>query len=123
VYEVDGGEWLDFVGADLKSLSPRPEPRQRNGAAVRPERAERLERHERPERQEEREEAAAEIIQHPAADPAPAPGPAPMPVMAEDAAAEPAAPRYDDAAALAYEPDQERRDKFLSRFSRWAKKG
>jgi hypothetical protein len=42
------------------------------------------------------------------------------------AAAEPeeqeAPPRY-DAAALTYEPDQERRDKFLSRLSRWAKKG
>jgi hypothetical protein len=24
---------------------------------------------------------------------------------------------------VAYEPDQERRDRFLSRFSRWAKKG
>jgi ribonuclease E len=25
VYEVDGGEWLDFVSADLKHLTPRPE--------------------------------------------------------------------------------------------------
>jgi hypothetical protein len=24
---------------------------------------------------------------------------------------------------IAYEPDQEKRDRFLSRFSRWAKKG
>jgi hypothetical protein len=31
-------------------------------------------------------------------------------------------PRY-DAASLTYEPDQERREKFLSRFSRWGKKG
>ena len=26
MFEVDGGEWLDFVGADLKHLTPRPEP-------------------------------------------------------------------------------------------------
>ncbi|MFO0203055.1 MAG: ribonuclease E/G, partial [Alphaproteobacteria bacterium] len=25
VYDVDGGEWLDFVSADLKHLTPRPE--------------------------------------------------------------------------------------------------
>jgi hypothetical protein len=31
-------------------------------------------------------------------------------------------PRFDEA-SIDYEPDQERRDKFLSRFSRWAKKG
>src|SRR5690606_3483307 len=33
VYEVDGGEWLDFVSADLKHLTPRPERPARNGDA------------------------------------------------------------------------------------------
>jgi hypothetical protein len=40
---------------------------------------------------------------------------------AEPAHEEAPAPRHDDT-AIAYEPAQERRDKFLSRFSRWAKK-
>jgi hypothetical protein len=53
--------------------------------------------------------------------PAPAPTPAPVYAMAEAeeaivAASPPLEPQPD------YEPDQERRDKFLSRFSRWAKK-
>jgi hypothetical protein len=114
VYEVDGGEWLDFVSADLKHLTPRPErpERQRPAEAV-------------GEDAPEAEVAEAEIITHPAlveaAEPplalvpadepatAPQPEPAPEPVAAL-------------AEAPAYEPDQERRDKFFSRLSRWAKK-
>ncbi len=111
VYEVDGGEWLDFVGADLKHLSPRPDPRARNGAPPRP----------APEEPIEAPPAPVEPI---VAMPAPKPSlETPAVAMAATAEAEPAqaAPRYDEA-SLAYEPDQERRDKFLSRFSRWAKK-
>ncbi len=123
VYEVDGGEWLDFVASDLKHLTPRParpahapavkaveepvpapEPPLMNGAAEAP---------------------VADIIMHPAASPAGGAEPAPeaehaAPPEAEDTQEAP--PRY-DAASLTYEPDQERRDKFLSRLSRWAKKG
>ncbi len=117
VYEVDGGEWLDFVGADLKHLSPRPEPRPRPEPAAQPE----------PRRRETRVEEEAPVAEEAptrrAPEPAPAPVEAPTPVMAM-ADAEPSreeAPRYDETAPD-YEPDQERRDKFLSRFSRWAKK-
>ena len=51
----------------------------------------------------------------------------PAMAMADTAPAAEAAPaetppRY-DADSLTYEPDQERREKFLSRFSRWGKKG
>jgi ribonuclease E len=114
VYEVDGGEWLDFVGADLKHLSPRPEPRGRKRAAP-------TEAEEAPASAAIEEMPTAEVITHPAVEPdvaAAAPAPAPEPAMAQAEAP----PRYDEA-ALDYEPDQERRDKFLSRFSRWAKKG
>jgi len=67
------------------------------------------------------------VIAHPAlemAEAAPQPAPAPVAAVAELAPAveAEAPPRYDEA-SLSYEPDQERRDKFLSRFSRWAKKG
>jgi ribonuclease E len=118
VYEVDGGEWLDFVGADLKHLSPRPEPRGRNGAAH---------RSERPEREQPGEtHAEAEVIVHPAMETAPEPTPAPVAMAAEIApqpgTVEEPPPRFDES-SIDYEPDQERRDKFLSRFSRWAKKG
>jgi ribonuclease E len=124
VYEVDGGEWLDFVGADLKSLSPRPEGRHRNGdahiqAVIEDAEAE----------ADAKIEAVveAEVIAHPAAAASIEPEPAyeaAIAVVAEaEAEAAEAAPRYDTNAALDYEPDQERRDKFLSRFSRWGKKG
>jgi hypothetical protein len=112
VYEVDGGEWLDFVSSDLKHLSPRPAriARPMESAPIRP-----LETVE--------EAAGADIIVHPSAEPSTAPRaalaeaePPPSPEPQE------APPRY-DAAALTYEPDQERREKFLSRLSRWAKKG
>jgi hypothetical protein len=105
---VDGGEWLDFVSSDLKSLTPRPQhqPRREREASVE---AGRL------------EPAAAEVIQHPAVTASPVLAPEPVYAMAEAeeaiiAAAPPLEPEPE------YEPDQERRDKFLSRFSRWAKK-
>jgi ribonuclease E len=115
VYEVDGGEWLDFVSADLKHLTPRPERARANGAA-----------HHRDEAEEQAEEQAppaaalvADIIVHPAAEPEPA-------LVVEAAAAHAAepveAPRPAPAEDINYEPDQERRDKFFSRLSRWAKK-
>jgi ribonuclease E len=110
VYEVDGGEWLDFVSSDLKSLTPRPQhqPRREREAA-------------RHVDADVIAPAAAEVVQHPAVTETPAPVPAPVYAMAEAeeaviAAAPPLTPEVD------YEPDQERRDKFLSRFSRWAKK-
>jgi ribonuclease E len=117
VYEVDGGEWLDFVGADLKHLSPRPE---------RPDTRNRPPRRERAEAVAEEAPQTAEVIAHPAIEPAmieagPEPVAAEAAAMLVEAAAE-AAPVYDEA-ALDYEPDQERRDKFLARFSRWGKKG
>jgi hypothetical protein len=119
VYEVDGGEWLDFVGADLKHLSPRPEPRPRPEPTAQPESRRR-------EARVEEETPVAEVETRRAPEPAPAPVEAPAPMMAM-ADAEPAA--HDEASASRYEepapdyePDQERRDKFLSRFSRWAKK-
>ena len=123
VYEVDGGEWLDFVGADLKSLSPRPEPRHRNGDA----RVQAVIEEAEAEADAEIEAVVeAQVITHPAAAPAYEPEPAyetPVAAMAEAETAESATARYDAEAALNYEPDQERRDKFLSRFSRWGKKG
>ena len=61
-----------------------------------------------------------EIIVHPAAEP----------VLSEERHAEavavmietPPSRLEEDSAALTYEPDQERRDKFFSRISKWAKK-
>ncbi len=113
VYEVDGGEWLDFVSADLKHLTPRPERPARNGDARRVEAvAEDVNEPLAPAPQD------AEIIVHPAAEPivetyreavTAVMEAAPVPI-----AAAPDAP--------AYEPDQERRDKFFSRLSRWSKK-
>jgi ribonuclease E len=108
VYEVDGGEWLDFVSADLKHLTPRPERARGNGAA-------------RPQVEAVAdeapvEEAAAEadVLLHPAVEPATEPySAAPVEPAAEPEAAE---------TQLDYEPDQQRRDKFFSRLSRWAKK-
>ncbi len=113
VYEVDGGEWLDFVSSDLKSLTPRPQHpprREREGGRD-------------VEREIERDALSepGEIIQHLAVIDTPAPAPAPVYAMAEaEEAIVAAAPPLEPAPE--YEPDQERRDKFLSRFSRWAKK-
>jgi ribonuclease E len=119
VYEVDGGEWLDFVSADLKHLTPRPERPARNGDA----------RRAAPVAEESADLSkteAAEIIVHPAvAEPVSAPKAAPAReqepeiethVAAAAAEVEPVAD------APSYEPDQERRDKFFSRLSRWSKK-
>jgi ribonuclease E len=116
VYEVDGGEWLDFVSADLKHLTPRPS-RERvvEPVAV-----------EAPPAAEPAAPMSAEVIVHPAVEPAvetrrdvevPLEEPA-----AESRFAEPVGQEFEPAAALAYEPDQERREKFFSRLSRWAKK-
>ncbi len=118
VYEVDGGEWLDFVSADLKHLTPRPE---------RPARHERGPRREAAAEQPE----TADIIMHPAAEAAQDTRPEAIEVethedigvvaaISEEPALEPAPAREE--ASLAYEPDQERRDKFFSRLSRWSKK-
>ena len=108
-FEVDGGEWLDFVSADMKHLLPRPEP----SAA--------------PARQPHR---GAEIIVHPASETAASEeGPVmEAPVMEAMAAFDPTPQPVAAAAAapvsdVAYEPDQERRNKFFSRLNRWAKKG
>jgi ribonuclease E len=122
-YEVDGGEWLDFVSGDLKHLSPRPE---------RPERPERPDRRPAAVQAAPTEDVAApqeaEIIPHPAAEPVWAEAPQLETVAAEAPVIVPAAPQpvaaepdYEPA-DVAYEPDQERRDKFFSRLSRWAKK-
>jgi ribonuclease E len=113
VYEVDGGEWIDFVSSDLKHLSPRPERGARIAAVA-------ADAEDEPETEEA---PSADIIVHPSAEPVLEPAMA-AEIQPVAAAAEPeeAPPRY-DAASLTYEPDQERREKFLSRFSRWAKKG
>ncbi|MGQ0534439.1 MAG: Rne/Rng family ribonuclease [Caulobacteraceae bacterium] len=108
VYEVDGGEWLDFVSADLKHLTPRPERAARNGDAR---------RHEAPADQPPEAPEAAEIIVHPAVVET---APAPEPAMPAHAAAAPEPEPVADAPV--YEPDQERREKFFSRLSRWSKK-
>jgi hypothetical protein len=71
-------------------------------------------------------EESADVILHPAAEVAaaePAPVPAATVAVAdtsESVREEAVTPR--DEAALTYEPDQERRDKFFSRLSKWAKK-
>jgi hypothetical protein len=86
VYEVDGGEWLDFVSSDLKHLSPRPARGGAPAAMAEPE----------PEPAAEEAPSAA-IIVHPAAEPAPEPA---MAAAAETAAADEAQeapPRYDAA--------------------------
>jgi len=116
VYEVDGGEWLDFVSADLKHLTPRPERPERPARPARNGDARRVEAVIK-----DAEEAAttpeAEIIVHPAVEP----------VTETFSEAISAAPEREPVLepvvdAPAYEPDQERRDKFFSRLSRWSKK-
>jgi ribonuclease E len=110
VYEVDGGEWLDFVSADLKHLTPRPE-------RPRPTLVENEAEDEAP--------VEAEIIVHPAVEAAEIAPPIvaePPPIREEVAAVAFADTAEPEAEPLNYEPDQERRDKFFSRLSRWAKK-
>ena len=126
VYEVDGGEWLDFVSSDLKSLTPRPRhaPRHEREAASRMEaEAPPVEVIVHPttiEAPAPNPVAAPTSVPTPVSTPVPAPVPAPVHAMAQAPEAVVASgsiePQRD------YEPDQERRDKFLSRFSRWAKK-
>ncbi len=118
VYEVDGGEWLDFVSSDLKHLAPRP-ARQGPVREVVAAEAEAEAETEAPAFEPVDAAPSADIIAHPSLEPAAATAEA---AAEPEPAAQDSPPRY-DAAALAYEPDQERRDKFLSRLSRWAKKG
>ena len=118
VYEVDGGEWLDFVSGDLKHLTPRPERVRGNGAAH---------RHDEPGEAAqaplvvEDTGVVAVIIMHPAVESEAEPEAVESVVahVAEAAAAD--APQA-EAPEVTYEPDQDRRDKFFSRLSRWAKK-
>lgn len=116
-FEVDGGEWLDFVSADLKHLTPRPAAPER----VRSEPIAYAPAEPEPPRDaviaRTRE---AEIVSHPAIEHASEPAmiDAPPPSRPEEGAAFVSAPPEPN-----YEPDQESRDKFFSRISRWAKKG
>jgi ribonuclease E len=104
-YEVDGGEWLDFVSGDLKHLSPRPEPRRREESHNEPE-------VEAPPPAITTAPAAVEYETTPRA------------VIEDFPVDERSAPAPEhEISDTSYEPDQERRDKFLSRLSRWAKKG
>ncbi|MEQ1490966.1 MAG: hypothetical protein ABL932_10505, partial [Terricaulis sp.] len=95
-------------------LTPRPERPARNGDARRVEAVE-TEAEETPAPAPARE---AEIIVHPAAEPVTETFSEAISIAAEPepAVLEPVAD------APAYEPDQERRDKFFSRLSRWSKK-
>jgi ribonuclease E len=104
VFEVDGGEWLDFTSSDLKRLQPREEfakAPNANGAEL-------------PEEMEGSKEET----------PPAQPEPISAPLERVEAFAEPEARPLETAPAEAdpYEPDQERRDRFFSRLSRWAKK-
>ncbi|WP_395647491.1 ribonuclease E/G [Terricaulis sp.] len=110
-FEVDGGEWLDFVSADPKHLAPREAPARR-------ERPARIAAEAAPQ-EDEAVAVEAEIIVHPAAEPV---LDAPDAVIAAAPAAEPEPAVAEELAQPAYEPDQERRDKFFSRISKWAKK-
>jgi ribonuclease E len=113
-FEVDGGEWLDFVSADPKHLTPRPERTE-----ARETRLELVAETARIDAEPVEAVAVAEVIEHPAAI---AETPSLPPVVEAIEAFDPepeaviAEPQPD------YEPDQERRDKFFSRLSRWAKK-
>ncbi|MBC7769746.1 MAG: hypothetical protein H7124_13275, partial [Phycisphaerales bacterium] len=119
VYEVDGGEWLDFVGADLKHLTPRPE-RTRGIGGGRTSAA--------PVTQSPFVEETADIILHPAAEAAQEAQAAQEElaiVVTEDigVVGEPApASTREEPSTPSYEPDQERREKFFSRLSKWSKK-
>lgn len=113
VYEVDGGEWLDFVGADLKHLTPRPDRPARAQDSPAPE-APQNEPEEAP-RDAVEEPVLADVILHPAAEPM-----VQMNELSPEATDDDQQQVSDE--PLNYEPDQERRDKFFSRLSRWAKK-
>lgn len=112
-YEVDGGEWLDFVGGDLKHLSPRPERRPQQNA---------------PAQAATELEAEPELVAAPVREPhAPASRAEPIVEAIREPVFEPASEPAPAMAAVVesgpdYEPDQERRDKFFSRLSKWAKK-
>jgi len=102
VYEVDGGEWLDFVSGDLKRLQPRPDVTTAE---------EELTRVEELDSQPEAEVVAMPVAGRTEAQPHPEPA-------TESLDSAPA----EEIEARTYEPDQERRDRFFSRLSRWAKK-
>ncbi len=160
-FEVDGGEWLDFVSGDLKQLSPRPEgrpegrhqngkghvsdvpaedvdagegetaePQQAVAAEAPAPRRERKPRNrgwrDRPRNVEaEAAEPAeeAELEQTDAREEAPVPAEPAYAAQDREPELVTAAPAMADAEpAPNYEPDQERRDKFFSRLSRWSKK-
>ncbi|MES1157335.1 MAG: ribonuclease E/G [Alphaproteobacteria bacterium] len=113
-FDVDGGEWLDFVSGDPKHLLPRPE----HAAAPRVEaEAEIAIEDEAMSRFDPAPEA--EIIDHPAREVA-------IEAVGAELAEQPRVLDDDEEEVQApeepYEPDQERRDKFFSRFSRWSKK-
>ena len=128
-YEVDGGEWLDFVGGDLKHLAPRPEQQKAEPTAQKVEPVRTETKHSEGRRRGKPREAEETVTGVVAEAPAPSTDvetpvrelvlePAlDMPEI--NAAQEPSRPAQEDAS---YEPDQERRDKFFSRISRWAKK-
>jgi hypothetical protein len=137
VFEVDGGEWLDFAATDAQAYLRRLE----NGARPADRDADHAEPAPPPESFEEQTPIAAEppprAYTNGANDePPPESVEAPIPVLAAVAAEpEPAAEapilvaEPDEAPAPApawaevdYQPDQERRDKFFSRLNRWAKK-
>lgn len=114
VYEVDGGEWLDFVSSDLKQLTPRA-----------PARPHLVEPAVEPASSDEFEETAMvqppvlEIVEPPQRELVEANG-----ALAPSAAARADEPQPEPIyePEPAYEPDQASRDKFFSRLSRWAKK-
>ncbi|MBL8538525.1 MAG: Rne/Rng family ribonuclease [Hyphomonadaceae bacterium] len=101
VYEVDGGEWLDFVSADPKQLGPRPERHQPRATVE----------------AEPPPTPSGDVIDYPSRPPEPLPEPNDL---GNPQSEEPTV--MEAAMEAAYEPDQERRDKFFSRLSRWAKK-
>ncbi len=110
-YEVDGGEWLDFVSADLRQLSPRPDFRRRDETPALEPRAVEAAADSSPPSSPD-----AEIIAYPIAE---ATDPAQNPELGAPPETQPAPAEPEPS----YEPDQERRDRFLSRFARWKKGG
>ncbi len=112
-YEVDGGEWLDFVGGDLKHLTPRPESH-RSGPSQGEETS--------AQDDDSIEPVATDIIAPRSPAPRARTAPEPDRQATEAAANEPTEMPGSAPIDENYEPDQERRDKFFSRISRWAKR-
>jgi ribonuclease E len=114
VYEVDGGEWLDFVSSDLKQLTPRPEPRPRPIETIE------AETNDEPVREPALALEFAEPTSRGYATEAEPAYAAPNDYGDTQLAPPPVVEREPEPA---YEPDQASRDKFFSRISRWTKKG